>query len=132
MAWVAIQIRFEENLPTYFEYGGSFPIDALPPSSTDVRLYKSAAFAPWGRAYEFRCSEAEYRSWVEMKRRKDPDLSPIRTGKNDMIPTISRSGEISFDRLDVFLVSDWKEQDAGYYLVYDPKNGRAVTWSHTR
>lgn len=67
-----------------------------------------------------------------MKRRKDPDLSPIRTGENDMIPTISRSGEISFDRLDVFLVSDWKEQDAGYYLVYDPKNGRAVTWSHTR
>ena len=132
VAWVVIQIRFEENLPTYFEHGGSFPVDDLPPTSTDVRLYKSATFAPWGRAYEFKCTEAEYRNWVAKKRTKDSSLSVIRTERNDMIPTINKSGEISFEALDVFLVSDWKEQDSGYYLVYDPKNGRAVTWSHSR
>ena len=132
VAWVVIQIRFEENLPTYFARGSSFPVDELPPTSTDVRLYKSAAFAPWGRAYEFKCTEAEYRNWVERKRRKDSDLSAIRRAQNDMIPTIARSGEISFEALDEFLVSDWKEEDSGYYLVYDPKNGRAVTWSHSR
>jgi hypothetical protein len=132
VAFAIFSTVIESNRPTYYERGSDFPLDELPPSAHDVRFAPTAAFAPMGTAYEFRCTEAEYLDWVERTRREYPELSEVRTQDSGQHVAIDRSGKAQIVRLRDFLISEWRFEDQGFYLVYDPAAGRAIRWSHSR
>lgn len=125
----------ERNRPTHYEFGSDFPLDELPPSARDVRFMYHKAFSPWGRAYEFRCTESDFRDWVTRARSKHPELSEIREGDrfvDTALPIINRDGTYDEVQADDILISDWRFEDQGLYFAFDRATGRAVTWSHSR
>ena len=127
-----IQSRIESNRPTYYAKGEDFSLDDLPLSAHDVRFVGTAPFSPWGRAYEFKCTEQDYRLWVAQTRKEHPKLSEIRNEDSAFLPTITKEGKIKDQRISDVLISDWTFQDQGFYLVYDKKASRAIRWSHSR
>jgi len=117
------------NRATYYASGEDFRIDDLPPTAHDVRLEQQTFTAP---AYEFKCSETDYRNWVSSTRKKHPKLSIIRDEEIGYCVTISRAGVLDNQKLSNILISDWTFEDQGFYLVYDKKTTRAIRWSHSR
>ena len=132
VGYIFLQAQIEQNHPTYYEKGSDFHLDDLPCTAHDVRFMPAGGLGPWGRAYEFQCSETDYRSWVAQKRRQHPELCQIREEARDHLPAITKDGRVEFKLVEDFLISDWRFEDQGYYLVYDRKDGRAITWSHSR
>lgn len=63
---------------------------------------------------------------------KHPELSEIRVEDSNYLPTVARDGTVSEERVDDFLISDWRFTDQGLYYAYDKKGGRAIRWSHSR
>lgn len=125
----------EANRPTYYEFAKDFTLDELPSSARDIRLCPHTPFSPLGIAYEFKCTEQDYRDWVRQTREKTPELSEIRVG--DPLPepdiaSIARDGTVTWDKNQRCLISDWRFEDQGLYLVYDLEAGKAVRWSHSR
>lgn len=122
----------ESNRPTYYEHGADFPLDDLPASAHDVRFVQQTSFSPIGCAYEFKCSEEDYRGWVQNTRRTHPKLSNIRLEDWGQHPSISTEGILELEVVKDFLVSDWRFEDQGFYLIFDKKTSRAVRWEHSR
>ena len=129
---IATMTTIELNRPRWYENGSDFPLDRLPPSAHDVRFVPSYPFSPVGRSYEFRCTEEDYRQWVEQTRRKLPNLSDIRTEENGIYFSIGRSGAEQQVLLYNVLISDWREDDQSIYLVYNPETGTALRRSSSR
>jgi hypothetical protein len=126
---------YEANRPTYYEQAEYFPVDDLPSSAKDIRFNPSYPFSAVGRTYEFKCTEQDYRDWVRRKKHKTPKLSEIRLGdplSELEIASIARDGTVTWNKVGNYLISDWRFEDQGYYLVYDLEAGRAVKWSHSR
>lgn len=132
IGFALVQGLIESNRPTYYKNGADFPLDDLPESAHDVRLAPSVSFSPIGRAYEFKCSEDDYRSWVEKTRKGQTKLSEIRVEDRGLHPSISQEGVLELEVVGDFLVSDWRFEDQGFYLIYDKKASRAVRWAHSR
>jgi hypothetical protein len=123
---------YEASRPSYYERGSEFPLDDLPDSAKDIYFRPRIAFDPWGRTYEFTCTEEEFRSWVDRKRIENPKLSEIRKESNFYCPIISREGSIEMESIDEVLVSDWRFEDQGSFCIYDLSRKRALRWSHSR
>ena len=122
----------EENRPTYYENGADFPLDDLPPSARNVHFRKHLPFDPWGRSYEFDCTENDFLTWASKKREEHPELSPIRTELTYGMPVILKNATVDSIVAREVLISDWTYTDQGLYVVYDRDRGRAITWSHSR
>ncbi|MGJ8657775.1 MAG: hypothetical protein ACSHX6_15110 [Akkermansiaceae bacterium] len=127
-----LEIWIESNRATYYAKGEDFSIDDLPPSAHDVKYVSTAPFSPLGRAYEFKCSEQDYKTWVDQTLKDNPKLSNVRQEKDRIVPFISREGEFKRQIITDILISDWTLEDQGIYLVYDKKASRAIRWSHSR
>lgn len=129
---VIVSTVIESNRPTFYEKGSDFRLDKLPPSAHDVRFAPVSPFSSLGLTYEFRCTEADYRDWVARIRQKNPDLGEIHIQDFGQQPTIDKSGVIELVPLRDYLISEWRFEDRGIHLVYDPATGRAIRWSHSR
>jgi hypothetical protein len=122
----------QSKLPTYFKNGADFPLDDLPPSARDVHFRYSGGGEPWGTAYEFQCTEEDFREWAAKARVKYPKLSVIRKESSYVLPVILSDATVDATTANDVLVSDWQYTDQGHYFVYDRDRGRAITWSMSR
>jgi hypothetical protein len=83
-------------------------------------------------AYEFQCTEADFRKWVAKARKDNPKLCEIRTESLYSFPTILRDATTGVTTARNVLISEWRYTDSGQYFIYDPSRGRAITWSNSR
>ena len=135
IAFAIIHDWYEANRPTYYERAADFPVDDLPSSAKNIRYCPHTPFSPLGRSYQFECSEQDYREWVRKTRITRPELSDIRAGDplpEPDIPVIAKHGTVTWSKVENYLISDWRFEDQGLYLVYDIEGGRAVRWAHSR
>ena len=138
---VGIAVYRETNRPTYYEHAATFDIAAIPPGASDIRSTKSIPFSPQGLCFQFHCTEVEYRMWVSQERLKNPKLSDVvavdargfRSNQEpSMQPRIEKDGTLTLEPLRYYLLSSWKKDDSGLYLVFDITEQRAIRWSHSR
>ncbi|MDA0768182.1 MAG: hypothetical protein O3A92_15345 [Verrucomicrobia bacterium] len=132
VAYFAIEVWIEHRRPTYYESAANFPLDDLPTGAHEIRFMPTGSLGPWGRTYEFRCTEDEYLEWVGRTRILSEELGEVREEEWGMHPAIARDGSVELEVVENYLVSDWTFEDQGFYLVYDRKNERAIRWSHSR
>ena len=105
------------------------PIGGIPKDATDIEYYFPAATLP-NTYYEFNTSESGYRSWVAGW--QGCTLSPIRRGTVSGYRYDLKTDESEILEIEDGLIASWAEGDAGVYLTYDIKTGRAYFYSHTR
>ncbi len=132
LARAIIRVRKEASSPTYYERAIDFPFDSLPDSAHDIRFKPYKTFSAWGRFYEFKCTERDYRDWVSENKIIHPELSPITQQKDRECPSISKDGIVGWNRINDLLISSWNFEDSGIYFIYDLDEGRAIRHSQSR
>jgi hypothetical protein len=135
IAYAIIHDWYEANRPTYYATAADFPVDDLPASAKDIRYCPHTPFSPLGRTYDFECTEQDYREWVRRTRLKRPELSEISLGdplRESDFPSVAKDGTVTWIEVERFLISDWRFEDQGSYLLYNLDAGRAIKWSHSR
>ncbi len=120
------------KLPTYFKNGIDFPLDDLPPSASDVHFRYSGGGEPWGTAYEFQCTEKDFRQWASKARVNNPKLTGIRTESPYVLPVVLSDGTMTSITAREVLISDWRHLDQSHSFAYDLDRNRAITWSMSR
>lgn len=129
---LGITIHRDLNRPTYYARAADCPIKSLPASATDIHFCQPMPFAPLATSYQFICTEDGYRQWVEEIKKEHPELGEIELQDRSVQLRIHRDGTVSQDLIGPLLISAWRHEDQGFYLVYDLKERRAIHWAHSR
>lgn len=129
---LSIAIYRDLNRPTYYARAADCPIKSLPASATDIHFCQPMPFAPLATSYQFICSEDSYRQWVDETKKNHPELGEIELNDRGVQLRIHPDGSVSQDLIGPHLISAWRHEDEGLYLVYDLKEHRAIRWAHSR